>query len=337
MTYDVPPQSGQPALTLPIGVTNTPQAVRAILEPPPPGELTTSPIGQVRYYNQVDMLITVTNGGFTVQSGLFNGFATTISSTNTTNFISTNGTFYDWRESKTVLPITINISNLVVFSTNTAAHFTNLLSLLGRPLYSFYVNDARTFAAGYLGAVRLQNGIQLPPLGLTVATMDPLYVQGHYNDNPAWLGTANVSTALPASLVGDAITILSTAWSDANSVVLEASRNAAATTVNAAILAGEMDTTAGHYSGGMENFPRFLENWGSGNIFTYNGSMIKMFPSLYATNVWGSTNVYNPPARNWTFDTNFENPMMLPPLTPSLQVVNRSQWASLAPNQTAAP
>ena len=98
-----------------------------------------------------------------------------------------------------------------------------------------------------------------------------------------------------------------------------------------------MDTTAGHYSGGMENFPRFLEDWGPGNIFTYNGSMIKMFPSLYATNVWGSTNVYTPPARHWTYDTNFENPLMLPPLTPSLQVVSRSQWASLAPNQTAAP
>ena len=101
VTYDVPPQSGQPALTLPIGVTNTPQAVRSIIEPPPPGELTTSPIGQERYYNQVDMLITVTNGGFNVQSGLFNGFATIHISPPIIppNFISTNGSFYDWRES----------------------------------------------------------------------------------------------------------------------------------------------------------------------------------------------------------------------------------------------
>ena len=36
VTYQVPPMSGQPALTLPIGATNTPQAVREIIEPPPP-------------------------------------------------------------------------------------------------------------------------------------------------------------------------------------------------------------------------------------------------------------------------------------------------------------
>ena len=45
----------------------------------------------------------------------------------------------------------------------------------------------------------------------------------------------------------------------------------------------------------MENFPRFLESWGSANVFTYNGSMVKMFPSLYSTNVWGQTNVYKSP------------------------------------------
>ena len=66
-----------------------------------------------------------------------------------------------------------------------------------------------------------------------------------------------------------------------------ASRVASSTTVNAAFLTGAVDTTLGHYSGGMENFPRFLETWGSANVFTYNGSMIKMFPSLYATNFWG--------------------------------------------------
>jgi hypothetical protein len=106
--------------------------------------------------------------------------------------------------------------------------------------------------------------------------------------------------------------------------------------VNAALLTGAVETTSGHYSGGMENFPRFLETWGA-TIFTYNGSMVKMFPSLYATNVWGQTNVYKPPARNWTYDSNFNTPTKLPPLTPSLQVVSRGQWATLAPNSTNAP
>jgi hypothetical protein len=182
------------------------------------------------------------------------------------------------------------------------------------------------------------NGLQLPPRGLTVATASPLYVFGNYNQtNAANLGTSNTTTTLPASLVADAVTILSANWTDANSQAAVASRNATPTTVNAAILAGAVDTAGGNYGGGMENFPRFLETWGLANPFTYNGSMVKMFPSQYATNIWGNANVYAPPARNWTFDVNFNNPAKLPPLTPSLETVIRGQWATVAPNQTTPP
>jgi hypothetical protein len=145
-------------------------------------------------------------------------------------------------------------------------------------------------------------------------------------------GTANTSTTRPASLVGDAITILSDNWQDVNSHSLN---GAAATTVNAAFLTGVVETTRGHYSGGMENFPRFLESWGP-TIFTYNGSMIKMFPSLYATNVWGKADVYDPPARNWAYDANFNDPTKLPPQTPSLLKVIRSQWATVPPGTNVA-
>ncbi len=143
------------------------------------------------------------------------------------------------------------------------------------------------------------------------------------------MGTANTSDTEPASLVADAITFLSDNWSDANSSSPLASRVAASTTVNAALLTGVVETTYGHYSGGMENFPRFLENWGSA-ISTYNGSMIKMFPSLYATNIW-SLNYYDPPRRNWNYDVNFDDPSKLPPKTPQLQQVIRSQWATVTP------
>jgi hypothetical protein len=84
----------------------------------------------------------------------------------------------------------------------------------------------------------------------------------------------------------------------------------------------------------MENFPRFLEQWGQANTITYNGSMVKMFPSQYATNMWGKANVYNPPKRNWAYDINFDDPMKLPPVTPSLQSVTRGLWTTLPPNQT---
>jgi hypothetical protein len=65
--------------------------------------------------------------------------------------------------------------------------------------------------------------------------------------------------------------------------------------------------------------------------------MIKMFPSLYATNVWGKANVYAPPVRNWAYDANFGDPTNLPPKTPSLLKVIRSQWATLPPGQNVAP
>jgi hypothetical protein len=189
-----------------------------------------------------------------------------------------------------------------------------------------------------LGAVRVRNGTQLPPRGLTIATGRPLYVWGNYNQyNPANLGSGDTSTTLPASLAADAITILSTGWDDPSSSIAVGSRAAAPTTVNAALLGGAVETENGNYSGGMENFPRYLETWGLANQFTFNGSMVKMFPSLYATNIWGHTNVYSPPARVWAYDINFDNPAKLPPLTPGLYKVVRSRWVAVQPNQTTAP
>ena len=55
--------------------------------------------------------------------------------------------------------------------------------------------------------------------------------------------------------------------------------------------------------------------------------MVKMFPSLYATNVWGQANVYNPPKRNAGLmtPTLMTRPSFLPK-TPSLLQVIRGQW-----------
>jgi hypothetical protein len=150
------------------------------------------------------------------------------------------------------------------------------------------------------------------------------------------LGTTNTTTTKPASLVADAVTILSPNWVDTNSTASVSSRKAKPTTVNAAILTGVVETTLGKYSGGMENFPRFLEDWGSANAFTYNGSMVKMFPSQYGTNAWGKSDVYNPPKRDWAYDLNFNDAEKLPPLTPSLMYVFRGQWATVAADKNVA-
>jgi hypothetical protein len=337
VTYVHPDQKVSPvsALTLPIGTTNTPEAIREIIEPPPVGESPDTPIGRLRYYNLCDMVLVASDTGITGTSGRFNNFLTPIPTNELATFVSTANSFWDAREGKTVQPIDINVGNLKAWS-QTNLSLRN--SLIGSNLTSVYVVDRRTLPGSSLGAVRVVNGLQLPLNGLTVATGHPLYVFGDYNQlNAANLGTTNTSTTRPASLVADAITILSGNWSDANSTSPLGSRTASSTTVNAGLLTGAVNTTLGHYSGGMENFPRFLENWGSANVFTYNGSMVKMFPSLYATNFWGMANVYNPPKRNWAYDANFDDPTKLPPKTPSLLKVIRGHWATVPPGQNTVP
>ena len=317
------------ALTLPIGATNTPEAIREIIEPPPPGEDPNSAIGKLRYYNLCDMVLTVSDTGIAATSGYSNPNKTSIPTNELAVFVSITNSFWDAREGKTVQPIDINIGNLTAWSeTNSSL----------RNLSSIYVVDNRNLPSTSLGAVRVYNGLQLPPNGLTVATGRPLYVWGDYNEtNPAYLGTTNTTATRPASLVADAITFLSDAWVDGSTQPGQTSEPTATnTTVNAALLTGVVPTSPGHYSGGMENFPRFLENWGAYNTNTYNGSMIKMFPSLYATGVWGQANVYNPPARNWAYDANFDDPTKLPPKTPSLLKVIPGQWATVPPGTNVA-
>jgi hypothetical protein len=99
-------------------------------------------------------------------------------------------------------------------------------------------------------------------------------------------------------------------------------------------LTGIVPSNGSYYSGGVENFPRFQENW-SGVNFWYNGSMVEMFTSQIANYPWpGTGTVYNPPTRNWAFDTNFDDPSQLPPLTPKVIYLNRARWASIPPNST---
>jgi hypothetical protein len=160
-------------------------------------------------------------------------------------------------------------------------------------------------------------------------------VQGHYNAPIP--GTTNTSTAEPAALIGDAITVLSVNWNDTNNVTDCPKRAAGNTTVNAAFMAGIVPTKTyadgrAGYSGGVENFPRFLESW-SGITFTYNGSMVVMYPSLYATNSWErpGKSYYDVPNRVWAFDVNFLKPDRLPPCTPQLRTLQRSRLELVAP------
>jgi hypothetical protein len=266
----------------------------------------------------------------------------------------TNVVFGDWREgwnngsgpAKTVQAVQIDIGLLNKWLTNTivpgsasgAALDTTKVGHSGHHICSVYVYNYVLPTTTTLPAVRVFNGKQLPDpgttppkrAGLTVATPFPMYVQGDYNSQDSSgsaLGLPNTLHTLPAALMADSITILSDSWNDSITTTLPTPTS---TTVNAAMLEGIVASNpniSGNYSGGVENFLRLLENWNSTTTLTYNGSIVVLFYSQYATNTWLQTaNYYNPPKRNWAFDLNFMQSAKLPPLTPSIKAMIRGQW-----------
>ena len=317
------------SLTLPIGTNNSAAAVREVINMPPTGESSASAMGQERYYNKAELQILVSNATVTVKVQTpFDTSPTTINWSNASYFMTTNVTFTDQREGKTVITTEIDVGRFTTW----AATNTSVIAKLGagNPPNILYVADNRTTTASQLTAVRLKNAQALPSRGLSVATPNPAYVLGHYNcTNAAHLGTTNTSSTVPASIVADAFTVLSPSWSDAASSGSFSTRNAANTTVNAAILAGVVYSTGSsqpQFSGGVHNYPRLLENW-SGDVLTLNGSIVNLFNSVRASTQfqWPGA-YYNPPTRQFYFDNNFTDPTRIPPGTPQLRVLIRARW-----------
>jgi len=331
--FEAEHDSGVASLNLPIGTNNTPIGVREIVRIPPPSESPDSPMGKERYYNKADLIILMEETGLRAFSGVRTLLPNTPIPTNQINTFLTNVVFFDQREGRNIRALQIDISKLRQWNTNTANPLRTIL--LSNDMRLVYIADRRN-PVGPLPAVRLVNGHTLLPKGLTIATPHPLYVRGHYNisTNGSTIpeGGNNTTNTRPASLVADAITVLSTAWNDANANLNISSRSANPTTVNAAFLAGIVQTVPNAYSGGVENFPRFLENW-SGKVFTYNGSMVVMYESKEATRKWpGTGTVYNPPNRAWAFDQNFTDINKLPPGTPVARALIRGKWLTMKPN-----
>jgi hypothetical protein len=168
--------------------------------------------------------------------------------------------------------------------------------------------------------VRVRNGAELasnvagsPTIrGLTIVSDQAAYVMGNYN-------TINKK---PAAIMADTLNELSGAWNDANAAAGLGSRVATSTTYNLAFLGGTdisggIEGTAGQggsYNGGLENYPRFHEDW-SGRVNTYRGSFVSLGVPQRANGQW-STQSYGAPNRDWNYDTSFNDAANLPPITP---------------------
>jgi hypothetical protein len=196
--------------------------------------------------------------------------------------------------------------------------------------------------------------------GLTLATNAPAYIIGNLNADGSISASTSASTPddgrtnapstatsaeIPVAVMSDAITILSPNYfgSTGTDGAAVAATNGSSTSaygswstaapsasggveIAAAFVTGIAPTNSAGFSGGVHNFPRFLENWGS-NTVAIRGSMVQMFDSKTATAGWAQR-YYSAPKRVWGFDVIFQNGTY-PPLTPRVMTYRRIQFNSL--------
>ena len=261
------------------------------------------------------------------------------------------GGFYNWREKKWMYLLNVNVHDLLAWNraqwaiNPSYAFFDPGDNTDGGIVLFFSVQGPNSAAVANNYGVRIFGSATLPfanvgadPTGITVATDQAAYVLGEYNS----AGTIALGKQ-PASVIGDSINVLSNAYfsaanppaqgspvNDAQSNASLSTRRATTTTINAAFLGGVDDTTVGAgaagYNGGLENYPRFHEDWGGTTLY-YQGSFVSLGTPQHVNGSWcgtgSSCNIYNPPVRIWNYDAQFNNAANLPPLTPRFVYVQQ--------------
>ncbi len=199
--------------------------------------------------------------------------------------------------------------------------------------------------------------------GITIATENMVYIWGNYNTTGITAQPANGATLndgaytggqVPASIVADAFSPLSKTWFDSSSALYPQGGNlrpadaglaliTQGTSVRAGIIAGNnLSALAGNpsagnsapnderrLSGGLHNYPRFLENWGN-QRWNFVGSLIPLYRSTQAVGPYQADGaIYGAPIRNWAFDITFTDPARLPPGTPLFQYIEPTGFRQL--------
>ncbi len=271
---------------------------------PPPGQTTEYPTGATddpvisvqRVYNRAGLIVTVnTDNTVTINTATNGTLGADVTSTYGAA-ITAPVSMYDQREGKNVSVTNVDVGVLAATIATANPGFNGVL----------YVN-VKGSTSSTPGAVRLSNASTIPSNGsngFSVATNGGLYVKGNYNTTTPPLSDG---TNPPAMLMGDAITLLSSSWNDANSSAALSSRVAAAgtTTINAGILTGNTSATSTTASGGVQNVVRYLENW-NGRYVNLNGSIGRLLESKsFISPFQQPGTVYGiPQTRSFTFDSN---------------------------------
>ncbi len=194
------------------------------------------------------------------------------------------------------------------------------------------------------------------PTGITIVSDQAAYVAGDYNVNgtSSFTGTSVSYIKEPAAIMADSVNVLSNnalqkptpgfvagqCINDCQSVVTLGTTGSGPrgaknnTTINAAFIGGVDVTMSNIYNGGLENYFRFHEDWSTWTL-NYRGSFVSLGTPNHVDGQWCGTggsstssavsgcNIYNPPSRNYDYDSDFNDVRNLPPMTPRFVYVQQ--------------
>ena len=195
-----------------------------LIEPPTAGY--DDPLAGKRYYDQAGVKILIdSSNNITIKDQSGNTLTAAspgiggVIYTTFKNAITTNQSIQDNREGASVRLATLDMGAVSSkIRDGTLAPFNNLI----------YISDTSASQTGGSPkrGIRLKNGAIMPDNGITVASANPVYIQGDYNtggsnppSNSGDHSKPQVSgyTRKPCAVVADAVNILSNAWNDSNS------------------------------------------------------------------------------------------------------------------------
>jgi len=302
------------------------------------------------YYSQnAGINIKVNNSGGSVTYDIkYNGTTKTYTSAELNGALSEK-TIYDYREYPSLTNPTKNtpilVTNVDVNKLKTALNYypdNGLIYMTRNDAVEDkdsdpYTPDSSRVVRGF----KLVNGSTLPDAS-TFVSNDPVYVQGDFNKHTS--ADPEQDTWKPSAIIADAITLLSNSWNDNISNWKDGNVNpsktlpyASNTQYNTVFITGNVPTKYGQYSGGLENFPRFLENWNNKTV-DITGGFIQLFRSKFATGKWGGS-YYSAPIRDWKSEGRFADLNDLPPeftdLFPSAAIgVSYSNWHQISKDES---
>ena len=205
--------------------TATNSVYRSMIAPPPSASTSNeypnaptstvddSVISALRAYTKAGLIITVSPTNTVKITQVQNGVSTDVTASYPSSIVAATTNSWDEREGKTVAVTTIDVGAL---KTQIEANYTSFNGVL-------YVN-LQNSSSSTPAAIKLTNAASLPIVnptpantdtitGFSVATNGGLYVQGSYNTTPI-VKAGSPDRAVPAMLMGDAVTVLSSSYVD---------------------------------------------------------------------------------------------------------------------------